>query len=492
MQVKKFEATSMNEALEMIKSQMGPDAIILSVKDHSASFGLMGKKSIEVTAAISETQLKKKQWAESRLNDQELGRLKRNTAKSQKQFIEKSVNRYLKPQIVAKQSTTISAEGRVKRDLTQTRYIEIDNDNIAHEESHFSELGTRVDDLLKKMGTRDLVIDDTPSTRVKSAVKSAYEAFEGVVAEAPVKNNHVNNFEVDSLKSEVQNLRKLVYELKNNSNPWNKSVNLPAEFKESYDKLTRSGLSESLVYTLLEQASSDLRPDQYKSSFIEATVVKKMLNEIKTSEFNLKSPLQLFFGPRGHGKTSHLVKLASHYVIKENKKVAIFTADTNKVGAVDQLKIYAQILNVPFGVIHSPQDWEMIRSNIQNFDYVFVDFPGSSIKNVEEMSEIRRLLPPVTMPQDVHLVMSVACKDDDAFEFAERYKFCNYKDVIFTFLDESVNHGLIYNFNKTFDVPLHSFGVGSKIPEDFEIATRERVIDLIFKISKIKPQGKDI
>ena len=79
MQVKKFEATNMNEALEMVKTHMGPDAIILSVKDHSAGFGLMGKKSIEVTAAISQRQMEHKQWAEGRLNNDELGRLRKAT-----------------------------------------------------------------------------------------------------------------------------------------------------------------------------------------------------------------------------------------------------------------------------------------------------------------------------------------------------------------------------------------------------------------------------
>ena len=61
MQVKKFEARSMKEALEMIKTQLGPDAIILSAKEITKGFGLGGERSIEVTAAFSEAIMQKKE-----------------------------------------------------------------------------------------------------------------------------------------------------------------------------------------------------------------------------------------------------------------------------------------------------------------------------------------------------------------------------------------------------------------------------------------------
>ncbi|HEY1079416.1 MAG TPA: flagellar biosynthesis protein FlhF, partial [Bdellovibrio sp.] len=67
MQVKKFEARTMKEALEMVKTQMGPDAIILSARDNNKSFGLVGEGSVEITAAVSDETLQKKKFAESRL-----------------------------------------------------------------------------------------------------------------------------------------------------------------------------------------------------------------------------------------------------------------------------------------------------------------------------------------------------------------------------------------------------------------------------------------
>ncbi|MGZ3661967.1 MAG: flagellar biosynthesis protein FlhF, partial [Bdellovibrionota bacterium] len=67
MQVKKFEAPTMQEALKVIKRELGPEAIILSTKHIKSGFGLMSKASVEVTAAVAEKDLKKKQAAEKDL-----------------------------------------------------------------------------------------------------------------------------------------------------------------------------------------------------------------------------------------------------------------------------------------------------------------------------------------------------------------------------------------------------------------------------------------
>src|SRR4051812_35631282 len=67
MQVKKFEAPTIQEALDTIKRELGPEAIILQTKQNKRGFGLMSKGSVEVTAAVSERSLHKKHFAEKRL-----------------------------------------------------------------------------------------------------------------------------------------------------------------------------------------------------------------------------------------------------------------------------------------------------------------------------------------------------------------------------------------------------------------------------------------
>src|SRR3954463_2314892 len=87
MQVKKFEAKSMKEALELVKVHLGPEAIILSAKDSHRGFGLMGEKSVEVTAAVSEETLRKKKMAESKLREDLRARFQQIPASKQREFI---------------------------------------------------------------------------------------------------------------------------------------------------------------------------------------------------------------------------------------------------------------------------------------------------------------------------------------------------------------------------------------------------------------------
>jgi flagellar biosynthesis protein FlhF len=115
-----------------------------------------------------------------------------------------------------------------------------------------------------------------------------------------------------------------------------------------------------------------------------------------------------------------------------------------------------------------------------------IDFAGSPLKDLEQIEKLKKLLPPDSLSCERHLVLSATLKDKDALELTERYRMVKPTDVVFNKLDEAVSHGLIYNYQKKVDLPLFTFGVGPALPEDFEFATKERLIDLIFKISKLK------
>jgi len=116
---------------------------------------------------------------------------------------------------------------------------------------------------------------------------------------------------------------------------------------------------------------------------------------------------------------------------------------------------------------------------------IFCDFPGMSLKSSEELSLLKSLLP-MNAVVESHLVISALAKDSDTEETCRRYNQVNFDSLIFNHLDEASNHGVIYNSMKHFEKPLHSFGVGPRLPEDVESATKERVLDLIFKLTKLK------
>jgi flagellar biosynthesis protein FlhF len=179
------------------------------------------------------------------------------------------------------------------------------------------------------------------------------------------------------------------------------------------------------------------------------------------------------------------VKFASDLTVRQRKKIAILTTDNKKVGSAEQLKVYAQILNVPFAIVRNKEDWAIVKERFNQFDHILVDTPDINFNNLLKDSQSVELLPPQEFIPVNHFVQSLLSKDEKSFKKVEQFLKLNISDVIFTKLDESSEHGFIYNFHKKYKLPLHSFSIGDSIPEDYEYATKERVVDLLFKMTKM-------
>lgn len=478
MQVKKFEARSMKEALEMVKTQLGPEAIILSARESHRGFGIAGQRSVEVTAAVSEETLRKKRIAEAKLNNKNKSKYEQSPARVQKQFIDKAIRKiedaYANP-VQPKQQ-----EKPPVRPLTSQRYIDIGNEEV-------DAAPTGMD----------------PRTRIRSAAQRAFEASQTIEerprrratpqAAAPASSAVGESAQLQSLRQEILQLKGLIENF--NKVPQNfvsrhpgADEGLPYELSSAYEKLIRHGINAEIAVEILRKGQDSIPiPQLKKPALVEAWIAKYILDHTKIVESRMRSKYHVFLGPVGQGKTSTLVKMASHLVIVEKKKIAIVTTDSMKLGAAEQLKIYAQILNVPFAVIRSPQDWTIIRSKLTGVDHILVDFPGLQMKAPGEAQFVREMLPPILDGgRSVHYVVSALAREEEAVDVTSRYQNMGLQDLIITNLDEAAQHGMIFNFQKKFDLPLHSFGIGSQIPEDFEPATKERVVDLIFKLSKVK------
>ena len=518
MQVKKFEARSMKEALEMVKKELGPDAIILGVRDNKKSYGLVGDVSIEITAAVSEETLKRKKFAESRMRDEDKFRLTNSPAKAQREYINKVVDNYLRAQ-----------EKEAPKMVTRTPYIEIadevdgmtrqsGNENDRNYSQPASQSARSNSINYANMGNQ---VEATPqsnaatpaSERIRGAAQRAWTAMQvhgewleqkpapkpapammapksttgaGAVA---VENQLLSamQMEIASLKQVIKNFQTVPQQMQAPmvAHP-GADFGLGFDVSFMFEKLTQAGVSPEIAAEILTTAQTNMPQMRLKNkALVDAWVAKYILDTTKVAEKS-HARVQVFAGPAGAGKTSMLVKHASHAVVNDKKKVAILTTDTLKVGAVEQLRIYAQILNIPFAIIRQNSDWHTLSGQLSQFDQIFVDTPGLSLKNLEETSFLRNVLPPSDMPATMHLVLESTAKDSDITELGKRYKSFNPADVIFTNLENSVQHGTIYNFMKRFEMPLHSFGLGTRVPEDFEMATKERVLDLIFKLTSLK------
>lgn len=465
MQVKKFEARSMKEALEMIKTQLGPDAIILSAKEITKGFGLGGEKSIEVTAAYSEQVLQRKKFVESKMPTITKDKFQKIAAKDQKEIMRKMIENQIskmnaaQPQTKAQPQINLkpSMSGSAPYKMTQKRYIDIDNDENSTNASH----------------------PETVEASQRHATEVAKKAW--------------NDMEVTSLKKEIETLKQVMGQFQSVPQTFvqaHPGADLGVHYHLSlhFQKLVAAGLLPEIAAEMMVYCQKTLSPQQQQNrGIVDSAIAKHMLETIQVTN-DATEQFHLFVGPSGSGKTSALIKLASEMILKRQKRIAIISTDNSKVGATEQMKIFAQILNVPFLSVRSQQDWSHVIPHLDQLDHVLVDYSGLNLRNSEEIGFMKRMSPPVYKSQCVHLVLSSLSKDSDLLDCAKRYEAFGYDDVIFTGLDEASQHGNIYNFARKTGSALCAFGIGPKVPEDFEWATAERVTDLILKITQQKRQ----
>ena len=179
-------------------------------------------------------------------------------------------------------------------------------------------------------------------------------------------------------------------------------------------------------------------------------------------------------GPTGVGKTTTIAKLAAHFVLFERVKVALITVDTYRIAAVEQLKTYAEIINLPVSVVYTPDDYRAAIEEYSDYDLILVDTAGRSQKNHAQIQELQEFLCQ-RLPDEVHLVVSATTKLGDMVEVADCFSGVGFNRIIFSKLDETNDFETIFTLTNRLGVPLSYLTTGQNVPDDIEVVTAERL-----------------
>ncbi|MFQ5716550.1 MAG: flagellar biosynthesis protein FlhF [Nitrospinales bacterium] len=251
-----------------------------------------------------------------------------------------------------------------------------------------------------------------------------------------------------------------------------------------FKKLVDNGVHEKLVSRMFRKINSVPRD----AANTNPRADKKALTDVMKRALVCKGPARpgqnkpkvvALVGPTGAGKTTTLAKLAAYFSIKEQKKVALISLDDFRVGAVDQLKIYGGIMQLPVETASEPREYRKHLRKHADKDFIFVDTMGKCHKN---RSYARRLNDILGCSESVetHLVLSVTLQEKVFLEAFKQFSPLKLDRVLFTKLDEGVSYGSMFNFSLRTKLPFSYFTNGQKVPEDIEVAVVEKVIRLLF------------
>ena len=264
----------------------------------------------------------------------------------------------------------------------------------------------------------------------------------------------------------------------------------PAHKEESSDKKEEDTELKKFFDLLLSTMLDNEVEREYASSIIDETakvtkpgtpidvalagIYQKMI--LKFGKASVISPAEngpktvFFVGPTGVGKTTTIAKIASKFSVELKKKVALLTADTYRIAAAEQLRTYANILEVPFRIIYTIEEMESALRDFKNFDYVFVDTAGHSHQNEEQKNVMGSFIHSVDgiVEKEVYLVVSATTKYRDLMSIADAYSTITDYKLIFTKLDETTALGNLLNLKLYTGADLSYITCGQNVPDDIE------------------------
>ncbi len=237
-------------------------------------------------------------------------------------------------------------------------------------------------------------------------------------------------------------------------------------------RLINAEMTPSFVDRLVDEYDGPMDERSFRS-----WLCSKVNSPYKDNLEALGGPKAMFIGPTGVGKTTTIAKLAAISSLWEDRQVALATSDTYRIAAVEQLRTYAKILGVPVEVIFEPGDLQKI-CNKSGSNLVLLDTAGRSQRDRRRLDEIMDLYD-VFQPDSVHLVISASSKYRDMLDVIDRMGNIPISNLIFTKLDETLSLGPVLETVINFDIPVSFFTVGQTVPNDIEVASAERLVDMI-------------
>ncbi len=277
---------------------------------------------------------------------------------------------------------------------------------------------------------------------------------------------------------EIIFLRNFIAEM---SIPTEKAINLyPPEIRPLYRTLQRQDFTHKFIDMLLKDVYNKLPQNQWNVfPVLYKKIADTISDRIKTSSVFHKRAVALV-GTTGVGKTTMLAKIAADLKLKKKQTVSIITLDNYRVAATEQIKTYANIIDIPIYVCKEAKKLKSIFVD-DNSDIFLIDTAGLSHKNDEFLMRQNDALDALDYDIERHLILSAGSKPEDVHEIMDAFTYLRFDRVIISKIDETNRFGHLVEASHMRDKAFSFFSTGQKVPDDYRIADNHYLIDQILR-----------
>lgn len=505
MQIKSFKAPTLKEAMANVKSELGVDAVILHTNKIKKG-GILGfhtKEIVEVIAAIEDEPVVKEQKpamdtgaaSEAVLQAAAAARASRNSAP------EPQPTGNFTPRNMVSQYQTAGTIEAISHAMAQntpspTFGEVLASVNRAQEqaESGESDSGTLPQQLSDQpvaneqvapvqpavdvnSGVEQPVVKEESAEPMKAAAESLTQDRDTETASEDATDLDVKEQEILDLQNQLEEMKSMLVEMSRNKDEAGGIPNLQRAMEAQ-------GISQHVLEDMISKLNGTeiLAPQNSIKALkaLEKYVRKAIRIANGITLYSDKPKIVALIGPTGVGKTTTLAKIAAKFVLEEGAKVALITADTYRISAVEQLKTYSDILGLPLEIVYNPQALQEAIEKHRDKQLILLDTAGRSQYNAYQMKELSELLN-IDADIEKHLVMSATTKTSDGLELLDNFSLCKPDRVIFTKVDETKTHGIILNILHRRKAALSYLTNGQSVPDDIEPASIEKLAELLLR-----------
>lgn len=321
------------------------------------------------------------------------------------------------------------------------------------------------------------------------------KAQKEVVAEkqaAPVPPANNLQVEVDELKSMIKNLAQDMNRIHVSGNRQPQESEAEhidnSDLRSLQQRLFDYGISAENARTISSYARETLTVEELSDPFKQQQyIAETFANLLQTNDDIFPEGVRqhriALVGPTGVGKTTTLAKIAASYISSYSSSIALITIDTYRIAAVEQLKVYGEIMNIPVEVVLNPQQLEQMLLKHRDKELILIDTAGRSPKDSLCIEELAGFLAP-DLDIQKHLVLSATTRENELYEAMDRFASLDVNSTIITKIDECSTLGMLLDIQIRGSLPFSYITNGQRVPEDLLPANKEILTQLIMTPGK--------
>ncbi|WP_027090854.1 flagellar biosynthesis protein FlhF [Cohnella thermotolerans] len=470
MKVKRYLVNDLPEAVQMIRSELGSDAVILNTKEiRSGGFlGMFRKKRVEVIAAVDESAAKPKPRPAVSAQRSPAAAL---AFASSAAAVALAPEREPEPEPMAAPPSAWIPPAAVRE-----RY---NRGSVDSPPPPPKAAGAALEVLAGRAelsaAAPPAVAAEAASPPAPAAVRPIAAAERSNVLRRPAETEPAGEDETDALLKEIRSMKEMMMKM----NRQQTFRRLPDPVMQLAKKLAKHGVEpayvEQFAEAVGERTAGEREPSEQELLEAGREVLREWLAPAVGTGIAATTRIVHFVGPTGVGKTTTIAKLAADQAFVHRRSVGFITADTYRIAAVDQLRTYADILNMPLEVVFSPSELTRAYKKLEDRDLLLMDTAGRNYRNELFVSEVNSLLLPGEQAESV-LVLSLTHKYDDMKQVAGQFSQYGVNRLLLTKMDETDSFGAVLNLARDFDFSISYVTCGQTVPDDIRAFDPEEII----------------